>query len=222
MLGILSSDPQKVGVLARFIDLQYAEKVIDEMPETWSSLCAILHDAKMRSAPAYFINALFMANSATLAMLRSYKSLAPNVACDAAEETLRRLVIRFLDLCYAGSSPFRVTAEADKDPFLMAQGYLVVSVTVESTDEPKRIMPLVYVFDKRSVMMESKGFDVVCDSSNNSAESIANHELNVELVVHDPEMANAFRQNQHPWRLESHQSQQASDGDARPTQSSDD
>lgn len=223
MLGLLSSDPQAGGVLARFIDLQYAEKVIDEMPETWRSLCAILHDAKTPNAPTYFLSALFMANSAALALLRSnYAKVRPEEHVWAVKETLLRLVMRFLDVCYEGESPFAVTAEVDEDPGLLSQGYIVVAVTVESNDSPKRVMPWVYVFDKqRSVLMKDKGFDVVCDGANTEA-SIDKHELNVELVVHDPELANAFRQNQHPWRLESDQPQQAFDGDSGPAQSADD
>lgn len=223
MLGLLSNDPQAGGVLARFIDLQYAERVIDEMPEMWRSLCAILHDAKDPKAPVYFINALFTANSATLALLRShYKNAIPEVAADAAKEMLQRLTVRFLDVCYEGKSPFMVIAEVDWDAALIAHGYLVVTVTVTSNDTPTRIMPWVFVFDKRSVLMENKGFDVICDSRNNTEASIAKQELNVELVVHDPELANAFRQNQHPWRLEQDQPQQASSGDSGPEESTND
>lgn len=224
MLGLLSNDPQAGGVLARFIDLQYAERVIDEMPEAWRSLCAILHDAKSPKAPTYFMNALFTANSATLALLRSsFKNAPIEVAADAAKETLHRLIERFLDVCYEGHSPFTVVAEVDWDAGLLAQGYLVVTVTATSNDTPTRTMPWVYVFDKpRSVLSENKGFDVICDERNNTEASIANHQLNVELVVHDPELANAFRQNQHPWRLESDQSQPPSCRYFGPTKSSDD
>ena len=224
MLGLLSKDPSAGGVLARFIDLQYAEKVIDEMPETWRSLCAILNDAKAPNAPAYFLNALFMANSAALALLRSnYVKVRPEDHGWAVKETLLRLVIRSLDVCYEGKSPFTVTAEVDEDPGLLSQGYVAVAVTAESNDSPKRLMQWVYVFDKqRSVLTEDKGFDVICDERNNTKASIANHKLNVELVVHDPELANAFRQNQHPWRLESDQPQQAPGGDSGPEESTND
>ena len=225
MLGVLRKTETNQGLLARFFDFQFPEKLISEFPETWRALQVMLHDANLPNAPIVFLHNLFLANAAGLQLLRQQLKDAPSDQINELTlRALRGIIERSLDACYLDcDAPFDVAAKINDEVSLMSNGYVAFEVTITSNDDgAPRKAPLVFLYSKLSVWQEGKGWEVKCDSSNNSEQSIARNELNVELIVHDPEQANAIRQRQYGWHLESYQSQQASGSDAGPAQSADD
>lgn len=100
--------------------------------------------------------------------------------------------------------------EAMNPPSVLDAGKLVAVCTF-STGAPGPLLIFHFVFDKYSMIeailkntiegylkdlaaSRPKLFEVICDSSNNSEDDIANHRLNVDIISSDPDIARALQE----------------------------